>query len=620
MIRRIGLVILGLAGLTILAAVAAVFFVSRMDVRSRVESLASARLGRAVRVEALAIGWADPLKLGPITLDLTGLHLANPAWGSTPDMVAVRRLHAELALWPLLHGAIRLSDVAVERPVIVLERDPNGAGNWVFPALAVRPAGAPTPPVPLPDAVIAGMVLQDGDLTFRTSSGNLLRVHVAQANLAAANASAPIHLRAEGSYNDLKLTADTSLESFAALRRVPRPVATEAVVTAKGSVLRFKGTMTDPIGFDGIKGRIDLDAGSPEAFAEALGQPPLPGGKLVLRGMLEKQGDLWRATELDGAFGDTTVNGEIGMDEGKRGQPDHFDVNLDLGVLDLKRLTDGMTGNTQAAAGPKGFPLRVEKKPGETFKVRIGLKRADYGRYRLDAVGLEGSLEPARIVLGKLAFGMADGRVELSGTDEAVGDGGHLRLNAAVSQANAARVLAMAGADASMLTGRFDVRAALEMTGVTTDDALRSSQGQAVMSMRGGRMSRQFLQLASIDIRLLFRKGQGATPVSCFLGVLRERNGMATVSPLRLRTADGTIFGGGQVDLVRQTLDLHLQSKSDTTNFFALDLPVHIVGSFTNPKPGVTFRSGAREWDARSAEMLRLLPPELRQASADWRC
>ena len=74
------------------------------------------------------------------------------------------------------------------------------------------------------------------------------------------------------------------------------------------------------------------------------------------------------------------------------------------------------------------------------------------------------------------------------------------------------------------------------------------------------------------------------------------------------------------MDLFRETLDLHMQSESSTTNFFALDLPVHIEGSFTNPKPGVTFRSGARDWDARAAEVLRLLPPELRQASAGSRC
>ena len=158
------------------------------------------------------------------------------------------------------------------------------------------------------------------------------------------------------------------------------------------------------------------------------------------------------------------------------------------------------------------------------------------------------------------------------------------------------------------------------MTGITTDDAMRSSRGQAVLSMNSGQMSRQFLQMASIDVRLLLRDGQGSTPVTCFLGVVSNRNGILTVVPLRLRTNEGTVFGGGQVDLFRDTLDIHLQSKRSTTNFFALDLPVHIEGSFTDPRPGVTFRSGAREWDARAAEALRKLPPELRQANTVGQC
>ena len=224
------------------------------------------------------------------------------------------------------------------------------------------------------------------------------------------------------------------------------------------------------------------------------------------------------------------------------------------------------------------------------------------------------------MVLGKLAFGLADGRITLAGTDETQGENGHLRLNAALEKASAGKLLAIAGADASMLTGTLLAGATLEMTGITTDDAMRSSRGQAVLSMSAGRMSRQFLQMASIDIRLLFRKGQGATPVTCFLGVASAQNGILTLAPLRLRTNEGTLFGGGQINLFRETLDIHLQSDRNTTNFFALDLPVHLEGTFTNPKPGVTFRSGAREWDARGPAMLRILPPELRRASKRGRC
>ena len=615
MIRRVGLVFLGLLGVVFVAVVAAILFVAQIDFRSVAEKLASDRLSRPVKITELAIGWSDPL-----TIEMTGLHLANPAWGRTPDMVAIARLHAELALWPLLRGEIRLAKVSVERPVVVLERDPSGAGNWVFPGLGKKPAGAPAAPAPLPDLVIADMALKNGDLTFRTSSGKLLRVHVDQAGLTAADATSPIRLQAGGSYNDLPLTADMTLESFAALHRLPRPVATQITATSNGSVMRFNGTMTDPINFDGVKGAVDFDAGTSAEASVALERPRIFNAKLLLKGMLEKHGDQWRVTDLEGVLADTTIAGSVGLDEGPRGKPDHFDVDMDLGVLDVKWLTDRISTNTQVATPRKGIPLQVDENPGETFTVRLGVKQAAYDRYKLDAVAVEGSVMPGKIVLGKLAFDVADGRLTLSGTDETAGEGGHLQLGGTLSQASAGRLMAMAGADPSTLSGKLNAGVSLEMTGITTDDAMKSSRGRAVLSMSSGQMSREFLQMASIDVRLLFRKGQGSTPVSCFLGVISERNGAATVVPLRLRTSDGNVFGGGQVDLLRQTLDLHMQTESSTTHFFALDLPLHIEGTFANPKPGVTFRSGARQWDERAAEVLRLLPPELRQVAAGSRC
>ena len=236
-IRRVGIALLGLLGLVIVAVIVAIMFVAQVDMRSRVESLASGRLGRPVKIEGLSIRWANPLGL-----EMTGLHVANPAWGRTPDMVSIARMHAEVALWPLLHGEIRLSKVATERPVIVLERDPGGTGNWVLPGLGASPSGVGKPPTALPNVVVFDMVMKEGGLTFRTSSGHVLRVQVAEANLTAADANSPILLQAKGSYNDLPLTASMTLESFAALQRVPRPVATEIIATSRGSSTATRST------------------------------------------------------------------------------------------------------------------------------------------------------------------------------------------------------------------------------------------------------------------------------------------------------------------------------------------------------------------------------------------
>ena len=623
MIRRIGFWAIGLLAAASLGLAAVAIVLVRMDLRPRIESLASARLGRATTIDTLAIGWGSQL-----TLEATGLRISNPAWGSTRDMVAIGHLHAQIALWPLLRGALRLNHVVVDRPEIVLERDTDGTGNWVFHGgdfhgHGARPINAASPTEP-PVAFVSDLQLGDGDLTFRTTQHHLLRVHIARAVLGAENDSAPVRLHAEGSYNDLKLTADITLASFAALRQAPRPVPTEITVAARRSTIRFKGTMTDPIGFDGILGDIELAAETSEVETGAFETKPALNLALGLKGRLEKpaepgQGDHWRLTGLNGVIDQSAVAGTIRLDEGKRGQPDHFDIDLDFAALDIQHLASQFSGPPQP--GPVKSPsLSVAAHPGETYAIRIGAKEAVYGRYKFSMLGLQARVEPARISLDKLSFGFADGRVELSGTNETAASGGHLRLNAALSQASSARLIAMAGANTAMLAGKLDAQATLEMTGATAQEALAASRGQAALAMTGGQISRELLQLASSDLRLLLRKGQGAASVTCFLAVADMRNGVASVAPLRLKTREGNLFGGGQVDLRHDALDLYVQSEGKSTNFWALDIPVRITGSFTSPQVQPSTGSKTEALRARGGENLRILPPALRQAIAGKAC
>jgi uncharacterized protein YhdP len=128
--------------------------------------------------------------------------------------------------------------------------------------------------------------------------------------------------------------------------------------------------------------------------------------------------------------------------------------------------------------------------------------------------------------------------------------------------------------------------------------------------MTGGRVTRDLLEKASTDLRSLFRKGEGAVPIACLLGVLTLRDGVATIAPLRLRTPDATLIGGGQIDLVRQRVDLTVKSQNEAS-VFALGVPLHVTGGFG--KIGVAPAVGGSAWlDAPELnEPARRLPPPL---------
>jgi AsmA family protein len=117
--------------------------------------------------------------------------------------------------------------------------------------------------------------------------------------------------------------------------------------------------------------------------------------------------------------------------------------------------------------------------------------------------------------------------------------------------------------------------------GRTLNEAARTGHASAVVEMRGGSISRRMLEIASTDIRSVFRWAEGMSPIACLVGVLDMRGGAGTVSPLRVRAREGTITGSGRFDLFRRQVDLTI--SSETPSSFALDIPVRVSGAFADP-------------------------------------
>ncbi len=569
MTRRFIVLGASLVGFAVIVAGLAVFLLVATDLRPFAEKILSGKMGRPVTMQSLIVRWGNP-----VTVDATGLHLANLPWGSTPDMVAVDRVQGEIAFWPLLHGEFHLNHVMVERPVIVLERDSDGSGNWN--AASSRTPGTIKQPSKPPVRFIGAMQVHDGDLTFRTTKHNLLRIHVADADLRSAGDEAPVIVAATGSYNDVPLGISMTLESFAALRQVPRPVATDIAAFGTRTKLVLTGTMTDPLGFDGIKGNLTLSAETLQEIGSVIGTTALADLALALYGTLDRQGDRWLWTGLSGFFDGAAVDGMIELNEGGKGIPDRYDIALDLGAIDLQHLGLDRIGQT-------GLSLHPSESPDELFKIAARITAVTYRNYKFDAIGLNVSVAPSMVTLGNLSFGFAGGQVGMTGSLQAAGKGGRMELNATASGMDAARILGIAGANTPSLAGKLDAGARMKIEGNTLTDGLGASDGALILSMTGGHIAREFLQLASTDVRVLVQKATGQVPIDCLLGVGNMRNGIVAVAPLRLKTQEGNLFGSGQLDLRRQSMDLLVQSESRSTEFWALDIPLRFTGNFTNP-------------------------------------
>ena len=159
------------------------------------------------------------------------------------------------------------------------------------------------------------------------------------------------------------------------------------------------------------------------------------------------------------------------------------------------------------------------------------------------------------------------------------------------------------------LLGRINGRVLVEATGATLNEAARSARLSAVFVMDSGSISRQLIELASTDARSIFRKAVGMSPISCLVGVVDIRGGVGTVSPLRIRSADGTITGRGSFDIYRHQIDITVASEARTTNLFALDVPIRVTGLFASPtiRPATLSAAGRAQLSAGD-NISQLLP------------
>ena len=100
----------------------------------------------------LKFGGDIDLKIGLTpTLVLQEVSLQNAPWGSGPDLLSVKRFEVQVALLPLLGGAIEVKRAVLVDPEILIETDASGRSNFEFtPPDAGEPEASKKPPLTPP--------------------------------------------------------------------------------------------------------------------------------------------------------------------------------------------------------------------------------------------------------------------------------------------------------------------------------------------------------------------------------------------------------------------------------------------------------------------------------------
>jgi hypothetical protein len=605
--RRFVVAVAGILAVILVLGAGAIAYLTQADLAPLASRFASSATGRQVSIETLEIGWQDG-----VTIELRGARLANASWSDTPDMAVVEAASAVIDAGALWRGEMRYERLEISGLLLVLERGPDGIGNWDF--------GGEALPAPGGDGVVPknrsqfptllDAALRDALITYRTSSGAILEIAFDELTVRSPGDDQPVAIAAAGAYNDVAARLTGTAESFDLLRDAGRPYGLAFQIETETTTASFDGTSMQPLDFDGVDGRLAVDAANTGDLAHMFRAEIGVTFPLKIAGRMTRTGDDWWLDGAEGTVAGNEFTGDLHLVEAGRGQPDDVAADLDFAQFDIAPLLG------KGGAGGGGYletPLALSEAPGINLDADLRAGTFIFGTTRLADAALIGRVAGRQITVDSLAFALAGGEVSASGTSEPAASGSRVRVDAALTSIDAAEVAQMIGAAPGDVAGTLAGRATLDMTGATVKDALGTSRGHAVVAMDEGRIARAILEKAATDLRSLFRTREGSARIHCVLAILDLENGIGRVPVLKLRTADATLDGGGTVDLVKQRVDMTFMTAPDSTGFFALDVPFRVHGSLSDPSVEPQIGGGPSPGEFAVADESDRLPAELRR-------
>jgi AsmA family protein len=573
------LAILGIAGgvvlLILLAVAIAVSTVDPNNFIGPIEARVKAATGRN-----LTIGGGIEFKLGlEPKLVASDVHIGNPSWASGKDMLVAKKVEAEVALFPLLQRRFELLRLNLVDPVIALETNAQGEGNWEFATSSKDTSGAKAADASPGTYAIGDIAITRGALTYRDgATGAETRVVIDTLSLTARDANSPVNAEFRGQVDGIAIALTGNLGPLATLaqRRLPYPVAVQGEVAGRKASVALKLRRDD--------------------------------------GLVELQ-------DLDVTSGGSNVKGSVAVKHS--GPRPVYTVNLTSPSLALGDLAFPVVGAPAETKGAAAAPATKKAAAGgasahsmfSDAPVSFDAVRKNNGSGEITIAKLV--LEDGRVLERvRLPFTINDGKLEVTGFQAAAFGGtlsGTLAVDARATvpaialrldghQLDLGPLLAAAGVKRDVKGGK---------TEVSLDVAMRGDSLHKWMSGIGGRAravvgpatlvnskidpSQSFDRLAQAVNPL--RKVDAITELKCAVVRLPLANGVATVDrSIALETNQIDVTASGTLDFRNETLDLSFKPRLrqgitiDVSEFASL---VRLRGPFAAPTVGIDAAASA---------------------------
>ena len=570
--RRTAFVILGVAGgLVALLLIGVAIAIATVDPNRFVAPLAArieAETGRNLAVNGpvdIKFSLEPSVVLPNVTFD-------NAPWSKTPRMLTAKRVEAQIALLPLLSRRFEVMQFTLVEPVITLETDASGRGNWEFGTTNTSAPGGSAAAAGFAPAIgVANFEIRNGTLAYRNgATGKLTNASIERMTLRARDMQAPVAVDFRGKVDDV-------------------PVALAGDLGAPDKWLRQQWPI--PIA---LKGDID-------------------GNAVKLGTKLARSGTTTSLADLDIAYGKLAGKGSIRViNEGKRTR---YAIDLTMPSLSVADLggESALPPGTSPASAPApaahwvipdvALPLAPLVAVDSEGSIRIGELTLRSGQL-LQGVGAQfashdGRLD-AKLTTDRILGGSMRGQLQFDGRNAAA-PGVHLSLDA--QDLDLPALAAVAGIRRDIRGGK--VRANVDISGRgTTPHRVASTMSGTILVVSGpASLGRSAVQGESALAQLAgaldpLQTVEPSNDLRCAVFRLPLTDGIAHVDrSIAIETAKIAGSASGTLNFRDETLDLSVHSqirqgvKIDVSQLASL---VRIRGRFDKPAVGIdAAQSGA---------------------------
>lgn len=534
----------------------------------------------------ISIGPSARVSIWPVLGVSAGpVRIANADWAQDPALLSADQIGIGLDMAALLSGQVRITEVVLEAPVLSLERDAQGRGNWALgqPAAApATPAGSEGLAQGLP---LESLQIRNGQLRLRPSpDAAVIELTEVDLQTAVPLFDGPVSVSAEALKNGQPITLEAEVASLAGFLG-GKLGDLQLTATAGTNRLTFTGRATASPAM--AEGRVEIDLPDRPALETMQGAPlpDLPQGYGAEQLAAKADLTLTRDGSLHLRGAEITTDGhlwsaEIDLQPGKT-RP-RLTGRLQTESLPLP-MEDG-SGDGAPADGWPTTPIDASALGQLDADLALSAQSVAVGGVTLGPTRARLQLDDARAVLVlsevQAYGGEAKGQIVVNAR-KGLSTSAKLGVNGLDTQALLAD---LAGSD--RLIGKADLQLDLLASGTTVAALMASLSGKASLSMGKG-------EVAGLDIAGMLRTmdpgyvGEGKRTVFDRLSVSTTlKDGVATSEDLALTSTLFTAGGTGSVDLGQRKISYRLlpQLAAKADGSAGLTVPVLISGPWAKPQ------------------------------------